>query len=118
MNERFAERTRKKAPAPTRPAVRQAPPQAEGLTQSVLRLQSTVGNGVVSRLLVNRAVSQADEDVIGPEGGPLSPDVANVIESSRGSGQQLPRSERSQLEQGFGTSFGDVRVHTDSQSDA
>jgi hypothetical protein len=118
MNEQFAERIRKKTPAPAHPAIQQAAPRADGLTQSVLRLQSTVGNGIVSRLLASRAVKPAEEDVIGPEGGPLSPDVASVIESSRGSGQQLPRSERSQLEEGFGTSFGDVRVHTDSESDA
>ena len=60
---------------------------------------------------------EADMERVGIEGGPVGPDTAQRIESARGGGSSLDASTRSQMEAGFGTSFEDVRVHHDSQSD-
>jgi hypothetical protein len=61
--------------------------------------------------------AQADHERVGIEGGPVGPDTAQRISSARGGGSSLDSGTRSTMERGFGTSFGDVRVHHDSQSD-
>jgi hypothetical protein len=55
---------------------------------------------------------------VGLAGGPVSDDVANQINSMRGQGSSLSDSIRSSMEQAFGTSFEDVRVHTGTESSA
>ena len=55
---------------------------------------------------------------VGLEGGPLSADLSGRINSRRGAGASLDGGTRATMEQGFGTSFEDVRVHTDAESDA
>jgi hypothetical protein len=55
---------------------------------------------------------------VGLEGGPLSADLSGRINSRRGAGASLDGGTRATMEQSFGTSFEDVRVHTDAESDA
>jgi hypothetical protein len=54
---------------------------------------------------------------IGLEGGAVGPDLESRIEAKRGSGSGLPDSIRGNMESAMGTSFEDVRVHRDSESD-
>src|SRR5712691_5813611 len=61
--------------------------------------------------------AQADHEHVGIEGGPVGPDTASQIHSARGGGSGLDPGTRSTMEGGFGTSFEDVRVHHDTQSD-
>src|SRR5229473_5173789 len=61
--------------------------------------------------------TQAQHENVGIEGGPVGPDTAQQIQSARGSGSSLDAGTRSTMEGGFGTSFEDVRVHHDTQSD-
>ena len=61
--------------------------------------------------------AQADHEHVGIEGGPVGPDTAQQIHSARGGGSTLDSGTRATMEGGFGTSFEDVRVHHDSQSD-
>ena len=60
---------------------------------------------------------EEDAEQVGIEGGDVGPDTAQRISSARGGGSSLDASTRSTMESGFGTSFADVRVHQDSQSD-
>ncbi|MBI1878873.1 MAG: DUF4157 domain-containing protein [Chloroflexi bacterium] len=101
-------------------------------------LQRTVGNKVVNTLLA-QPVAQPIQDMeeegeeeeeeegtapqesvaatVGSEGGPVSPEVAGRIQESRGGGTSLDPAIRTTIEGAFGTSFDDVRVHTDQESD-
>lgn len=104
----------------------------------LLALQSQIGNAQVARLLAQReedndevaakhdtsAQREEDQDEVsakheqvGIEGGPVGPDTAQRISSARGGGSSLDGSTRASMESGFGTSFEDVRVHHDSESD-
>jgi len=69
-------------------------------TATVMRLQRTAGNAGVVQML------GADEE-------PASP-VHDVVGS--GGGAPLDEQTRSTMESAFGTSFGDVRVHTDERA--
>jgi Domain of unknown function (DUF4157) len=53
---------------------------------------------------------------VGFEGGSLSADLSDRITGRRGTGAQLPTGVRRRLEDGFGTSLADVRVHDDAES--
>lgn len=53
---------------------------------------------------------------VGLEGGPVSDEIAGRIQAQRGSGSPLADGVRTSMEASFGTSFEDVRVHTDSES--
>jgi|GEM_PF-1121432 len=55
---------------------------------------------------------------VGLEGGPLSAGLSGRIDSRRGAGAPLDGGTRAHMEGAFGASFADVRVHTDSESDA
>ncbi len=67
---------------------------------SLMHLQRTAGNaGVVQLLADDEAADSPVHDVVG-----------------RGGGAPLDESTRSSMEGRFGESFGDVRVHTDSQA--
>jgi len=68
---------------------------------------------------VQRAASSEDaRPEVGMEGGPISDGLASRIQASRGNGSPLDDGARSKMEDGFGTSFDGVRVHTDNESDA
>jgi hypothetical protein len=56
--------------------------------------------------------------VVGPAGGPLSPDLEARLLSERGRGASLNGPIRKQMEQAFGTDFADVRLHTDAAAQA
>ena len=60
---------------------------------------------------------EARHEHVGIEGGPVGPDTAQRIHSARGGGSALDSGTRASMEAGFGTSFEDVRVHHDSESD-
>jgi hypothetical protein len=53
---------------------------------------------------------------VGLEGGPISADLGGKIQSKRGSGSPLDDGTRASMEGAFGSSFKDVRIHTDSES--
>jgi len=53
---------------------------------------------------------------VGLEGGPISADLGGKIQSKRGSGSPLDDGTRESMEGAFGSSFKDVRIHTDSES--
>ena len=58
------------------------------------------------------------EPTVGSAGGPLGPATTARIEAARGTGSALDGATRGSMEGAFGTSFADVRVHTDSEADA
>jgi uncharacterized protein DUF4157 len=64
-------------------------------------------------------LAQRDEDAerVGLDGGPVGSNTAQRIQSARGGGSALDSSTRHSMESGFGTSFEDVRIHHDSESD-
>ncbi len=50
-------------------------------------------------------------------GTPVAPDLAAAIQNARGGGAPLAQGVRAPMEQAFGRSFGDVRVHADAKAD-
>jgi hypothetical protein len=111
----------------------------------LLRLQSQVGNAPIARLFAQREAQEDEEDkgavhakhdaalaqraaddqesvqakheTVGLAGGPVGPDTAQRIQAKRGGGSTLDTGLRSTMEQSLGTSFADVRVHQDGESD-
>jgi hypothetical protein len=112
----------------------------------LITLQSQIGNAQVARLLAQRdEAAEQDEDQsvsakhdllaqrddastddevqashdehVGIEGGPVGPQTAQRIQTARGGGSKLDGGTRASMESAFGTSFQDVRVHHDSESD-
>jgi hypothetical protein len=55
---------------------------------------------------------------VGLEGGALSDGLSSRINSRRGGGQSLDDGTRTAMEGSFGTSFQDVRIHTDAEADS
>ena len=55
---------------------------------------------------------------VGLEGGPVGEDLQSRIDSKRGGGSGLSDTVRATAEASLGTSFADVRVHRDAESDA
>ena len=55
---------------------------------------------------------------VGTEGGPVSDTLAERIQASRGGGSPLGDDAKSKMEDGFGTSFDHVRVHTGRVADS
>jgi hypothetical protein len=89
--------------------------------EQVLRLHKTIGNASVARLIAQRQSEdepskEAQHERVGVEGGPVGPDTASRIQAMRGSGSPLDSATRATMEASFGTSFGDVRVHTGAES--
>ncbi|MDW8212308.1 MAG: DUF4157 domain-containing protein [Roseiflexaceae bacterium] len=60
----------------------------------------------------------AAEPEVGLEGGTLSDSLTARINARRGGGQALDDNTRTTMERSFGTSFKDVRIHSDAESDA
>ena len=93
-------------------------------TNPLLHLQQQIGNQQVMRMLAQREEGLEEEEIlqaipeVGMDGGPVSEDVAGRIQSKRGQGSSLSEGIRDHMESAFGTSFEDVRVHTDSESAA
>ncbi len=55
---------------------------------------------------------------VGLEGGSITPELAGRIQARRGGGSSLEEHRRPEMENLLGTSFKDVRVHTDGESGA
>ena len=120
-------------------------PAAEGAAQHpLLRLQRQLGNQQVARMLAQRedmdeiqtmraqredmdeiqTVRAQREDMdeiqaspeVGMEGGPVSQQTAQRIQSMRGGGSPLGDGVRSNMEQALDTDFSDVRVHSGGES--
>jgi len=64
------------------------------------------------------AKHDSPEPRVGLEGGPVDSDIESRIEAKRGGGAPLDSSVRETMEGTLGTSFEDVRVHQDAESDA
>lgn len=65
---------------------------------------------------VRRAADTATGAEVGLAGGELSAGLSARIESRRGRGSALPGGVRQRLEQGFGGSLSDVRIHADGEA--
>lgn len=65
---------------------------------------------------VRRSTAPSGGAEVGYEGGRLSADVSSRIEGKRGSGASLSADVRTRLEEGFGGSLADVRIHHDAES--
>lgn len=97
----------------------------------LVTLQRSIGNAQVARMLAQReevpeeeirakhdsGVVQAAPEV-GLEGGPISDALSSRINAKRGGGSPLDSSVQARMEDAFGASFADVRVHTDSEADS
>ena len=75
---------------------------------------------------VQRAAEEDEDELqmkrdgpeVGLEGGPISDQLSGRIQARRGSGAALDEGMRTSMEQSFGASFEDVRLHTDTESGA
>jgi hypothetical protein len=83
----------------------------DSMTQSILNMQRTHGNQAVRRMIANIQRSSL------MDGGPISSDLSDEINSKRGGGSALDSQVQAEMSQKLGRDFGDVSVHTDSQSD-
>ena len=81
---------------------------------AVLRMQKTLGNAAVQRMLVQRRVDAP----AGREGEAIDDDVTSTINSARGSGQPLDNGVAQRMGEAMGADFSAVHVHADSQADA
>ena len=86
----------------------------------MVQLQRLIGNQQVARMIAQRA--EDEEEMVqakadpGAEGGALSDGSSGQIQSARGQGSPLEPTLQAKMESGFGTSFADVRVHSDAQA--
>ena len=122
---------------PQRSAARRKTRAAEAAAPGhpVLRMQRQLGNQQVARMLAQRVGAEEDEmmqgkhdaalaqrapaaPTVGLEGGPVGEDLQSRIDSKRGGGSGLSDTVRATAEASLGTSFADVRVHRDAESDA
>ena len=79
--------------------------------QAILNMQRTHGNKAVQRML-----SRVQRSSL-MEGGPLSSEISEEINSKRGSGASLDSNVASSMSAQMGHDFSDVSVHTDVQAD-
>ncbi len=86
-----------------------------GPIHSLLGLQQVVGNTYIARMM-----AQPDwvQPVVGREGGPLNDALATRLQAQRGGGTSLDPAVREQVEDTFGTSLADIRIHADQEADA
>ena len=76
----------------------------------ILKLQRTVGNQAVQRLI------KAKRDAHNEPVNRVGPNVQSQIEAQRDGGELLPADLQSEMEQELGGDLSDVRLHTDSTS--
>jgi hypothetical protein len=100
-------------------AQREGEEEEEGAGQGKIQAQHDLAQreGEEEEEGAGQGLAQAKPEV-GLEGGPLSADLSGRINAKRGTGASLDSGTRATMEQSFGTSFEDVRVHTDGESDA
>jgi hypothetical protein len=91
--------------------------QREGAPEEEEMVQATHDPALLQRegAPEEEEMVQASPEV-GLEGGPVSGQLADRINSQRGGGSALDAGTRSSMEGAFGTSFEDVRVHNDNES--
>jgi hypothetical protein len=102
-------------------------------THNLVTLQRSLGNAQVARMLAQRQEMPEEEIMakhdtahgetgttpeVGLEGGPISETLSSRINSKRGGGSALDTGTLERMEGAFGNTFGDVRVHTDSEADS
>jgi hypothetical protein len=87
-------------------------PQA-GTGDASANILSALGNATVQRLFRSSLQREGDS-----ASGAVDDEIANSIQSERGTGQGLDDAARRDLEPAFGEDFSDVRVHTDSKADS
>ncbi|HEX7243199.1 MAG TPA: DUF4157 domain-containing protein, partial [Longimicrobiaceae bacterium] len=87
-------------------------PRGPGAVSTLVRMQRTMGNAAVQRLLVQRA------GAVGAAGGPVPEEVERGISAARGGGAGLGAAVRADMEAAFGSDFSGVRVHADARADA
>jgi hypothetical protein len=74
-------------------------------------------SGAVQRDVEENEMMQSKQ-MHGPEGGELDSGVQGQLQAARGGGKPLDKGVRRQMEQGFGTDFSGVRVHTGQNADS
>lgn len=98
-------------------AQRAAPEEEEIQTKRLDRQLAQRAGAEEEEVQMKAADRASAEPEIGPEGGEIGSDLAGQIQARRGQGTPLDAGTRATMEAGFGASFGNVRVHTDSESD-
>lgn len=88
--------------------VEHIPPVSQA--QSILSMQRSHGNQAVQRMLGRVQRSSL------AEGGPISSEISDEINSKRGGGSGLDSTVQAEMSAAMGRDFSDVSVHTDSQS--
>ncbi|MGW6979242.1 eCIS core domain-containing protein [Streptomyces sp. NPDC054932] len=81
---------------------------------TVLRLQRTVGNAAVARMLAERARHAASEGAAAPAAQDAVVQRSAVHQVLRSPGRPLDRSLRQEMEARLGADFSNVRLHNDS----
>jgi len=99
----------------------------------LVTLQRSLGNAQVARMLAQRQDTPEEEIMakhdttggeagvapeVGLDGGPISDQLTSRINSKRGGGGALDSGVLTRMESAFGSTFDDVRVHTDSEADS
>jgi hypothetical protein len=98
------------------PIRRDAGPQEDEMQRTALQRAETPPEEEAQRS-PGESHSHASPEV-GLAGGPISDGLSSQINSKRGGGSALDAGSRTTMEGAFGSSFADVRIHTDSESDA
>jgi len=97
------------------PIRREAPPEEEAQRMVMLRAEAPPEEEAQRSPGESNSHSSPE---VGLAGGPISDGLASQINSKRGGGSALDAGSRTSMEGAFGSSFADVRIHTDSESDA
>lgn len=84
---------------------------------TIAQRESEGGEAQEEELQAKHDVALQRKAEVGLEGGDVSDGIAARIQAKRGGGSALDSSMRSRMEGAMGTSFKDVRIHRDAESD-
>ena len=84
---------------------------------AIAQRESEGGEAQEEELQAKHDVALQRKAEVGLEGGDVSDGIAARIQAKRGGGSALDSSMRSRMEGAMGTSFKDVRIHRDAESD-
>jgi hypothetical protein len=104
--------------------VQKQTPEEEELLQGKLAIQRQTPEEeelLQGKLAVNRQAPEEEEELQMQSAGgsaTVANDIETRIDSARGGGHALADEAKRPMEQAFGADFGDVRVHTDAESDS
>jgi hypothetical protein len=99
--------------------------EADTIAGEVLALLRSTAGGLATpaaleanqaRSAVGRAAQSDGEGQLGPEGGQVAAEDEARLSSARSNGTTLPLPVRRQMETAFGADFGNVRLHSSSDS--